>query len=233
MQLQTIYQPAAPSRRTRATRLLLTAVCAVAASVVVPHVSAAAEIQLSGSGTFRPPSAEQLAVLPTDLGFSRSDLASGKWSFSVRYTDSVQDTDPDPLIGRYARSIRAYRLVIGNTAVDLPVDQGHIIVSDGGGGFQNRESVRVETTALLPAGRLRLSWVQINQQTQGIDLRGTVGSLTSDALPAYAALAQLAAASPFDRFLELRIDRPGADSKPLLYLSSSQLTVTASPATAP
>jgi len=197
------------------------------------QASAAAEIQLSGNGTFKPPSVEQLAALPGDLAFSRSDLASGRWSFTVRYDDGVRDTDPDPRVGRYAGAIRAYRIVIGNSVMDLPVDQACIVVSDGGGGIANRESIRVETSALLPAGRLRLSWVQVNQQAKGNDLSGPVGSLTGDALPTYSAIAHLATANAFDRFLELRIDRPGEDSKPLLYLSSSQLTVTANPATAP
>jgi len=232
MQFQTIFKPPVLPGRMRAFRFMLAAACVMASSVVTSQVNAA-EIQLSGTGTFRPPSAEQLAALPGDLGFSRSDLASGRWSFSVSYDDGVPDSDADPLMGRYAQAIHAFRIVVGSTTVDLPVNQAYIVVSDGGGGFQNRESVRVETTALVPSGRLRLSWVQINQQANGVDLRGAAGSLTSDALPAYSAVAHLPTASPFDRFLELRIDRPGGDSKPLLYLSSSQLTVTASPATAP
>jgi hypothetical protein len=228
-----IFKPFFPLSSAHATRFLLAPACVLAACLALPQVSTAAEMQLSGDGTFKPPSTEQLAALPGDLGFSRSDLASGHWSFSVRYEDSARDADPDPLVGRYAGSIRAYRLVIGASAVDLPIDQAQIVVSDGGGGFTNRESIRVETSALLPAGRLRLSWVQVNQQAKGDDLRGPVGSLTGDALPAYSAVAHLATANAFDRFLELRIDRPEGNSKPLLYLSSSQLTVTASPATAP
>jgi len=234
MQFQMIFKPPVLPSRMHAVRILFAATSILAASVMAPQVSAAAEILLSGSGTFKPLSAEQLAVLPGDVGFSRSDLASGRWSFAVRYDDGAPDSDSDPLVGRYARAIHAYRIVVGDTVVDLPVDQAYIVVSDGGGGFQNRESLRVETTSLVPSGQLHLSWVQVNQQPKGTDLRGGVGSLISDALPPYSAVARLATASPFDRFLELRIDRPGAvESKPLLYLSSSQLTVTAKPATAP
>ncbi|GAC1606216.1 MAG: hypothetical protein NVS3B2_13430 [Ramlibacter sp.] len=201
----------------------------------MPQTSAAAEIKLSGSGTFNPPKAEQLAALPADLGFSRSDLASGKWSFSVRYEDSARtpDAQPDPYAGRFAGAIRAFRLVIGNTTLDLPVDQAVIVVSDGGGGFPNRASIRVETKASTPSGLLRLSWVQVHQQPKGTDLRGAAGLLSNHALPPYSIVANLPAASPFDRFLELRLDRPGGDPQPLLYLSSSQLSVTAAPATAP
>ena len=205
----------------------------LAASIAIPGTSAAAEIKLSGSGTFKPPSPEQLAALPADLGFSRTDLASGNWSFSARYDDSVPDADPDPSVGRYAGAIRAFRLVIGGSTVDLPVDRAQIVISDGGGGFPNRESIRVEAQAVTSSGILRLSWIQVNQQAKGADLRGPAGVLPGDALPAPALIANLATASPFDRFLELRIDRPGGDPRPLLYLSSSKLSVTAGPATAP
>lgn len=218
--------------RTAATQLLFTAALVLAASMAAPRVSAAAEVQLTGSGSFKPPTTAQLAALPTDLGFTSSDLASGSWSFSVRYDDSMRDAEPDPHAGRYAGAISAFRLVIGSTTVDLPVAQAQIVVSDGGNGFPNRESIRVETKALLPSGLLRLSWIQINQQDKSTDLRGAAGLLANDALPASPVLANLAAASPFDRYLELRIDRPGGDPKPLLYLSSSRLSVTAGPPTA-
>jgi hypothetical protein len=145
----------------------------------------------------------------------------------------VPDSDPDPYVGRYVGAVRAFRLVIGATTLDLPVDQTEIVVSDGGGNFPNRESVRMELKAQLPAALLRLAWVQVNQQRVGTDLRGAPGVLQSDALPPYTAMAQLTVANPADRFLELRIDRPAGGSPPLLYLSSSQPTVTARPITAP
>ncbi len=118
---------------------LFTAAFALAAGIAIPGTSAAAEIGVTGSGTFKPLSAEQLAALPANLAFSRADLASGTWSFSVRYDDGVPDTDPDPYAGRYAGAIRAYRLVVGSTTVDLPVDHAVIVTSDGGGGFPNRD----------------------------------------------------------------------------------------------
>lgn len=213
--------------------LLATAALVLTASFAMPRNSVAAEVDLSGSGSFKPPSAEQLAALPAGLGFSQADLASGAWSFSVRYDDSIRDADPDPYVGRYVGAIHMFRLVVGSTTVDFPVDQAEIVVSDGGGGFPNRESIRLEAKALTSSGLLRLSWVQVNQQPQGTDLRGPAGVLASDALPAYAMVANLTTASPFDRYLELRIDPPGGGSRPLLYLSSSKLSVTASPATAP
>lgn len=206
---------------------------AFTAFVAMPRTSAAAEINLSGKGTFKPPSAEQLAALPADLGFSRSDLASGNWSFFVRYDDSTPGATSAPYVGRYAGAIRAFRLVIGSATVNLPVDQAEIVISDGGGSLANRESIRVETKAAMPSGILRLSWVQVNQQAKGVDLRGPAGLLPSVELPPYAMVANLATASPYDRFLELRVDRSGDDPQPLLYLSSSHLSVTAGPATAP
>ncbi|MBS0340896.1 MAG: hypothetical protein JSS56_10240 [Proteobacteria bacterium] len=199
----------------------------------MPRTSHAAEVLLSGSGTFNPPKAEQLAALPADLPFSRSDLASGNWSFSVRYEDSAPNADTaTPDVGRYAAAIRAVRLVIGATTLDLPVDQSAIIVSDGGGGIPNRESVRVEAKASTASGPLRLSWVQLNQQAKGTELRGPAGVLPGNALPPAATVANMTVANPFDRFLELRIDSPTGDARPVLYLSSSRLSVKAGPATA-
>ena len=203
------------------------------ACVAMPRTSAAAEINLSGKGTFKIPSADQLAALPTDLGFSQSDLASGSWSFFVRYDDSKPDASSAPYVGRYVGSIRAFRLMIGSATINLPVDKAEIVISDGGGSFANRESIRVETKAAMPSGILRLSWVQVNQQAKDVNLRGPAGLLSSVELPPYAMVANLPNVSPHDRFLELRVDNAGGDSRPLLYLSSSQLSVTAGPATAP
>ena len=233
MQSNTPYEPGRTKHRAKPTRFLWAAALVFATSVAMPRMGVAAEIMLSGSGSFKPPPAEQLAALPVDLSFSRADLASGSWSFSVGYKDSILDTDPDPYVGRYVGAIRAFRIVIGGTTVDLPVDQAEMVVSDGGSGFSNRESIRLEARTLIASGLLRLSWVQVNQQPKGTDLRGPAGALPSDGLPPRSVVANLATASPFDRFLELRIDRPGGESRPLLYLSSSKLSVTAGPATAP
>ncbi len=199
----------------------------------MPLTSVAAEVVVSGSGSFKPPSATQLAPLPDDSCFSRADLASGKWSLSVRYDDSMTDSNPDPYSGRYVGAFHVFSLVVGGTTVNFPVDQAQILVSDGGGGFPNRESIRLEATTSTSCGLVHLSWIQINQQPQGTDLRGPAGVLASDALPPYAKVANLPTTSPFDRYLELRIDNPGDGSRPLLYLSSSRLSVTAGPATAP
>ncbi|MEB0114272.1 hypothetical protein QN397_23615 [Variovorax sp. RTB1] len=233
MQLSTQDRTHRTRQRPKAASFLLTAAFVLTASIAMPQISAAAEIKLSGSGTFKAPKAEQLAALPTDLGFSQSDLATGSWSFSVRYEDSTPGVDLDPCVGRYVGAIRSFRLVIGSTTLDLPIDQAAIVISDGGGGFPNRESIRVEAKALIPSGILHLSWVQVNQQLKGTDLRGPAGALPNDAMPPSTMVANMATANPSDRFLELRIDRPSGDPRPVLYLSSSKLTVTAGPATAP
>jgi len=229
-------------RRAKVAAFLSAVALVAVTSVVLTGTSQAADIQLAGVGSFKPPTPAQLATLPQDLGFSRSDLASGQWSFSVRYDDSSPDGDPDPLTGRYRGAIRAFRLVLGGTSIDFPVTQAQILVSDGGGGFPNRESVRVEAKSVLPSGILRFSWIQVNQLPSGIDLRGAAGVLSSDALPTASMVANLNTANPYDRFVELRIDRQGSfggdsqplpASPPLLYLSASKLSVTAGPVTAP
>lgn len=211
-------------------RVLVTAALALAASVGFLHSSAAAEIELLGTGTFKPPATEKLANLPADLAFSRTDFASGTWSFLVRYEDRTADADPDPFVGRYVGAIRVFRLTVGTTTVDLPADQAELVVSDGGLGLPYRESIRLEASAPWPYGVLRISWVQLNQPSHQTDLRGVPGSLTRDSLPEPSIIANLATSSPFDRFLLLRIDRAGGDPQPLLYISSSKVSVLASPA---
>ena len=211
-------------------RVLVTAALALAASVGFLHSSAAAEIELLGTGTFKPPSTEKLANLPADLAFSRTDFASGTWSFLVRYEDRTADADPDPFVGRYVGAIRVFRLTVGTTTVDLPADQAELVVSDGGLGLPYREAIRLEASAPGPYGVLRVSWVQLNQPSHQTDLRGVPGSLTSDSLPEPSIIANLATSSPFDRFLLLRIDQAGGDPQPLLYISSSKVSVLASPA---
>lgn len=214
--------------------VLSPAALALASLLSLPLVCNAAPFALSGNGRFKPPTAEQLAALPANLPFTRTDLASGTWSFQARYDDSVPDSDPDAYVGRYAGAVQAFRLVVGSTIIDLPVSQSEIVISDGGQGFTQRESIRLEVKAPVAAGLLRMAWVQLNQQPAGTDLRGSAGVLRSDAMPAAAAMAQLTVANSADRFLELRIDQPdAANAAPLLYLSTSQPTVTASPITAP
>mgnify|MGYP001797914656 CR=1 FL=1 len=109
------------------------------------QASAAAEVELIGTGTFKPLPPEGLAKLPVNLPFTKSDLASGTWSFQVRYEDRTADSDPDPYVGRYGGAIRAFRLTVGATSLDLPVDRAELIVCNGGLGFPERESIRGRT----------------------------------------------------------------------------------------
>ena len=228
--------PQAP-RRARGLRFVartfVNAALALTATFGLPGSSAAAEIDLSGTGTFNPPSAEQVARLPADLAFSRSDLASGAWSFLVRYENRTSDADPDPYVGRYVSAIRVFRLMVGATTVDLPVERAELVVSDGGSSFPNRESIRFEASMPTPFGVMRVGWIQHNQPPNWNDLRGKPGLLVSDALPEPSVIANFATWSPFDRFLLLRIDPPGGQSQPLLYISSSRVSVLASPAAFP
>lgn len=97
---------AIPSRRPSAFRYALPIACALTSCLGVSQSSAAAEIDLAGIGTFKSPSAEQLANLPVGMAFSQADLTSGIWSFLVRYDDQTADTDPEPYVGRYDGAIR-------------------------------------------------------------------------------------------------------------------------------
>ena len=192
----------------------------------------AAEFELIGTGTFKPLPPEERSKLPAQLPFTKTDLASGIWSFQVRYEDRTADSDPDPYVGRYGASIRSFRLTVGSTALDLPVDRAELVVSDGGLGFPERESIRMQTSARTALGTMQVSWVQVHQTAQRADLRGAPGLLTSDALPPASVLANLPIDRPFNRFLLLRVDSP-LGGQPLLYLSSSQLTISARPVVAP
>lgn len=97
----------------------------------------------------------------------------------------------------------------------------------------DREALwRIQASTQTAIGALQVSWVQIHQTAQRTDLRGAPGLLTSDALPAASLLANLPTDRRFDRFLLVRIDSP-SQTQPLLYLSSSQLTVLARPVIAP
>lgn len=111
------------------------------------------------------------------------------------------------------------------------MEQAQLIVSDGGLGFPDRESIRIETSTPTADGVMRVSWIQSNQTPSGTDLRGDPGSLRGDAIPEPSTLANLATSRPFDRFLLLRIDAP-TGPLPLLYITSSDVSVVAHPATA-
>jgi hypothetical protein len=209
--------------------LLRTTFIALAAGLAL-QPAAAAEFDVSGSGSFKPLTAEQLDSLPSGLPFSRADLASGRWSFTVRYDDGAADVDADPYAGRYAGAIRSFRVTVGDTTIELPATSAELLVSDGGGAARQRETIRLEAAAATAAGTLRAGWVQLHQKSRTDDLRGAAGLLAGDAMPAPPAIANLATASPFDRFFYVRIDAADGARKPQLYLSSSRLTVAAAAA---
>lgn len=213
-----------PKRAKALSSIVRALVCtSTLATIGLSYSGAAAEIDLSVSGTFKPPPAEQMANLPADIPFSQADLASGTWSFFMRYEDSVADADPDPFVGRYVGAIHRLRLTIGNTTMDFPIDRAELVVSDGGRSAPNRESIQVEATSASSFGVMHAGWVQINQPPNRLDLRGSAGSLTSDALPDPSVMAHLTTSSLFDRFLLLRIDRANDETHPLLYISSSNV----------
>lgn len=217
--------PSPPRPRARVVLCLLAAAAFAQASV-------AAEMELLGTGTFKPLPAERLATFPAGLPFSKADLASGAWSFAMRYEDRTQDSDPDPYVGRYLGAVRSFRLRVGASSVDLPVDRTEIVVSDGGLGFAERESIQIQATSTTPYGVMRVSWVQIHQTPGRTDLRGAPGLLASDVLPTPSLLANLPTDRPFDRFFVVRVDSPGQPQS-LFYLSSSTWSVSGKPFAAP
>jgi len=201
----------------------------VLGSLGAARASAGAEVDLSGSGRFKPASIQSIQDSASVLPFSPADLASGTWSFLMHYDDQAADVDPDPYVGRYAGAIRVFRVTIGNTTVELPTQRAELLVSDGGEGFRNRESIRFAATTATAAGRtLTAGWIELNQKTATEDLRGAHGLLTSDRLPDAQTIASFGSSNPFDRFFLLRID--AGEGRPLLYLTSSQVSVASKPA---
>ncbi|MBC7994291.1 MAG: hypothetical protein H7Z15_13765 [Rhizobacter sp.] len=201
-------------------------VCALAVGVAAAMPCAATEVEIVGTGTFKPLPSDRLAKLPQGAVFSQADLSSGAVSFRVRYEDSTPDADPDFYVGRYGRAIRAVQLTVGSTTIALPPENVELVVSDGGFGFPDRESVRVKSWLATAAGVVRFSWVQSNQAPDRKDLRGAPGSLSGDALPEHSVLANLATSSRFDKFIVLELSAP-ADVQPLVYVSSSQVSAVA------
>ncbi len=219
------FKPAKRSRFHQLTPL----VCVLAVGLASAMPSAATEVEIAGAGSFKPLSSDRLARLPQGAAFSQADLASGALSFRVRYENSAPDADPDFYVGRYDRAVRAVQLTVGATTIALPPENVELVVSDGGLGFPDRESVRVKSWLATPAGVVRFSWVQSNQAADRKDLRGAPGSLSSDALPEHSVLANLATSSRFDKFIVFELSAP-TDVQPLVYVSSSQVSVAAAPA---
>ncbi len=176
--------------------------------------------------TFKPLTPDRLAKLPQGAVFSAADLSSGALSFRVRYEDSTQDTDPDFYVGRFDRAVREVQLTVGSTTIALPAENVELVVSDGGLGFPERESVRVKSWLATPSGIVRFSWIQSNQASDRKDLRGAPGSLAGDALPEQTVFANLAATNRFDKFVVLELSAP-AQALPLVYVSTSKVTVAA------
>lgn len=208
---------AAPVAAVLATALL-------AAGLAAP--ATAAEVRLRGEASFRVPADAVLAALPADAPIRAADLRTGTLSFELVYDDAVADADPDRYAGRYDAAVRAFRVRIGETLLELPASSVRIVVSDGGQARAWRESVVVQGDARSGPYGLQVAWTQLNQGASGVDLRGAAGMLTDDRLPAPARLAALPTSGEFDRVFLLRLDAPGdARGKPALYLSTSTLNV--------
>lgn len=184
-----------------------------------------AEHTLRGEARFEPPPAATLAVLPAASPLSVADLRSGSLSFEIVYDDAERDADPDPYGGAYPGAIRRFRLRVGATTLELPSAGAELRVSDGGFGMAHRESVQMLAGARYGAWDLRVGWVRINQRASTEDLRGGPGSLRGDAIPDPAAMLSFATSGEFDHVFFVRLDPAGETRRPVLYLSTSTLTV--------
>jgi hypothetical protein len=173
-----------------------------------------------------------LAALSADTPLRAEDVRSGAVSFELSYDDAAVDADPDPWTGRYDRAIRAFRVRVGDTLLEMPVSTTRLVVSDGGEGRMYRESVQLVADARAGAFTIQAGWVQINQAPLTADLRGAAGVIDGDRLPVADRLVAFPTSGEFDRVFYLRIDAVGAAGKPVLYLSTSRLGVSVVPGTA-
>ncbi len=216
---------ARPGSRPLTVRALaaLGVLCAGLLAVAAP--AAAAEVRLRGDAPFKVPAETTLAALPADAPLRAEDVRSGAVSFELNYDDTVGDADPDPWTGRYDRAIRAFRVRIGDTLLEMPVATARLVVSDGGQGRMYRESVEFVADARAGAFTVQAGWVQLNQAALTADLRGATGVIDGDRLPAAARMVAFPTSGEFDRVFYVRIDAVGGTGRPLLYLSTSRLTV--------
>ena len=225
------HRPATPSRPRAGRRAKAAAAVLGAAALAAAAPAGAAEHAVRGDARFVAPSAATLAALPAQSPVSSDDLRSGRLSFEIVYDDAARDVDPDPYGGVYPGAIRAFRVRVGGATLELPAATAELRVSDGGFGRAHRESVQMLAGARHGAWDLRVGWVRIHQRAATEDLRGAPGSLAGDAIPDPRRMLSFETSGEFDHVFYLRLDPAGDPRRPVLYLSTSALTVEpASPA---
>jgi len=204
-------------------RTLLAAACV--AALAAPGPARAAERALRGEAAFKAPAEAAIERLPAASPFTASDLRSGRLSFEIVYDEAAPDADPDVYTGRYPTAIRAFRVRIGATAVELPVTGAELRVSDGGFGLAHRESLQLLAAARHGDHDLRVGWVQLNQRAPTEDLRGAPGGIAGDAIPDARTVLAFPTSGEFDRVFFVRLDPVADPRRPSLYLSTSTVTV--------
>jgi hypothetical protein len=205
-------------------RTTLAAACAVAVALWAgPAV--AAERVVRGEASFRVPAESAIARLPAASPIPAADLRSGTLSFEIRYDDGAPDAEPDAFGGRYPTAIRAFRVRIGATTIELPPAGAELRVSDGGFGLAHRESLQMTAAARHGDHDLRVGWVQLNQRAATEDLRGAAGAIAGDAIPEARTVLAFPTSGEFDRVFFVRLDPVADPRRPALYLSTSTFSV--------
>lgn len=210
-------------------RTILASACAAALVIAAANPAGAAERALRGEATFKAPAEAAIARLPATSPIQAADLRSGTLSFEIVYDDAAADAEPDAYGGRYPSAIRAYRVKIGATTLELPAAGTELRVSDGGFGLAHRESLQLLAVARHGDHDLRVGWVQINQRASTEDLRGAPGAIASDAIPDASTVAAFPSSGEFDRVFFVRLDQVADPRRPALYLSTSTMTVAPAP----
>jgi hypothetical protein len=210
-------------------RTILTAACTAALAIAAADPAGAAERALRGEATFKAPTEAAIMRLPASSPIPAADLRSGTLSFEIVYDDAAPDAEPDVYGGRYPSAIRAYRVRIGATTVEMPPAGAELRVSDGGFGLAHRESLQLLAAVRYGDHDLRVGWVRINQRAPTEDLRGAPGAIAGDAIPDARTLVAFPTSGEFDRVFFVRLDPVADPRRPALYLSTSTMTVAPAP----
>lgn len=192
----------------------------MAGTLALAGAALAAETGISGQGRFRPPA--EATSLPPESPFSAQDLASGQVSFRIRWDDAATDRDASPWRGQYPGAIRQFTLRIGQTEVDLPLEQASFEVNDGADA-PFREFVRIQVRHALGAHTLTVGWVTINERSKTDDLRGAAGQLHADRLPGGEQLLAIQPDGRFDRSLFVTLSSPTEARRFPIYLQTAAI----------
>ncbi len=183
--------------------------------------------RISGVARFTPSQLEATGALPAQAPFSAADFGQGELSFDIGWDSAAPDSDADAHSGRYAGAVQAFTLGLGERRIALATDASELLVSDGGFGQPQRESLQLDVRARKDGLTLRAGWLQAHQADGDADLRGPGGVFAGDAIPPAALFAELPPPGATERAFFLVLAPEARPERPLLVLTTSQVQAVA------